>query len=63
ITESKNKFYEDFGGSRFIETIKTHSHKNVNQIAQEIISQISLFTNDSTQYDDITLLILRWNKN
>ena len=63
ITESKNKFNEDFGESRFIETIRAHSHKNVNQIAQEIISQISLFTNDSTQYDDITLLILRWNKN
>lgn len=63
ITESKNKLNEDFGESRFIEAIKTHSHKNVNQIAQEIISQISLFTNDSTQYDDITLLILRWNKN
>lgn len=63
ITESKNKLNEDFGEARFIETIKAHSHKNVNQIAQEIISQISLFTNDSTQYDDITLLILRWNKN
>lgn len=63
ITESKNKLNEDFGESRFIETIKAHTNKNINQIAQEIISQISLFTNDSTQYDDITLLILRWNKN
>jgi len=63
VTESKNKFNEDFGEERFIETIKQNSDKEINLMAKEIISQISLFANDSTQYDDITLLILRWNKN
>lgn len=63
ITEAKNKSNEDFGESRFLETIKINSHRDVNQLAKEIISEISVFTNDSTQYDDITLLILRWNKN
>lgn len=63
VTEAKNKSNEDFGESRFLETIKINSHKDVNQLAKEIISEISVFTNDSTQYDDITLLILRWNKN
>lgn len=61
VTEAKNKSNEDFGESRFLETIKINSHGDVNQLAKEIISEISIFTNDSTQYDDITLLILRWN--
>lgn len=63
ITESKNHLDEDFGDERFLETIKSNLNKDVNQIAKEIISEISLFANSSTQYDDITLLILKWNKN
>lgn len=63
ITESKNHLNEDFGEERFLETIKKNSDKEITHIAKEIISEVSLFANDSTQYDDITLLILRWKKN
>ncbi len=63
ITESKNQNNEDFGDNRFVETIKRNLDKNIEQIAREIISEVSIFANNSTQYDDITLLILRWNKN
>ncbi|AFH48539.1 Serine phosphatase RsbU subunit sigma [Ignavibacterium album JCM 16511] len=63
ITESKNQLNEDFGDERFLKTIKINLNKDINQIAREIISEVSIFANNSTQYDDITLLILRWNKN
>lgn len=63
ITESKNMSNEDFGEGRFIETIRNNSDKEITHIAKEIISEISLFANNTTQYDDITLLILRWKKN
>lgn len=63
ITESKNQNNEDFGDNRFVETIKRNLDKNIEQLAREIISEVSIFANNSTQYDDITLLILRWNKN
>ncbi|MFN3872068.1 MAG: GAF domain-containing SpoIIE family protein phosphatase [Ignavibacterium sp.] len=63
ITESKNYLREDFGDERFLNTIKKNVDKDINQIAKEIISEVSLFANSSTQYDDITLLILKWNKN
>ncbi|MCA2004427.1 MAG: SpoIIE family protein phosphatase [Ignavibacterium sp.] len=63
ITESKNHINEDFGEERFLQTIRKNSDKAITNIAKEIISEVSLFANDSTQYDDITLLILRWKKN
>lgn len=63
ITESKNVDYEDFGEERFLEILKKNSEKNTDEIAKEIVSEVSLFNNDSSQYDDITLIILKWNKN
>ncbi len=63
ITESKNSRNEDFGEERFIGAIKSNLDKDIGQIAKEIISEVSIFTDGYTQYDDITLLILRWVKN
>lgn len=63
ITESKNNLNEDFGDERFLQVIEQNFEKDIKLIAKEIITQVSLFSNSSTQFDDITLLILRWNKN
>lgn len=62
ITEAKNKNLEDFGEERFTEILLNNSHKSVNEITNEVIKAVTLFSQDHSQYDDITLVILKWNK-
>ena len=63
ITEAKNANYEDFGYQRLEEIIKNFSEKNTDLIANEIMKEISLFTKDKSQHDDITLIIFKWKNN
>ncbi|HCY76318.1 MAG TPA: hypothetical protein DHV28_10385 [Ignavibacteriales bacterium] len=62
ITEAKNKDLEDFGDQRFSEILIKHSSESVNKIANEVIKDVTLFSRNHSQYDDITLVILKWNK-
>lgn len=62
ITEAKNKEFEDFGEQRFSEILIEHSNKSVNQIANEVIKDVTLFSRNHSQYDDITLVIFKWHK-
>jgi serine phosphatase RsbU (regulator of sigma subunit) len=62
ITEAKNKEFEDFGEERFSNILLDHKEKNVSQIANEVIKEVSLFSSNHHQYDDITLIILKWHK-
>ncbi|MEB2354794.1 MAG: PP2C family protein-serine/threonine phosphatase, partial [Ignavibacteriales bacterium] len=62
ITESKNDKLEDFGEEHFSNILIEHSDKSVNEIADEVIKEVSLFSRSHHQYDDITLIILKWNK-
>lgn len=62
ITESKNDKLEDFGEEHFSNILIEHSDKSVNEITDEVIKEVSLFSRSHHQYDDITLIILKWNK-
>lgn len=62
ITEAKNKDFEDFGEERFSNILVDHKDKNVSGIANEVIKEVSLFSSSHHQYDDITLVILKWHK-
>ncbi|MDP2362650.1 MAG: PP2C family protein-serine/threonine phosphatase, partial [Ignavibacteria bacterium] len=62
ITESKNKELEDFGDKRFTEILIKNANESVSQIANEVIKDVTLFSRNHFQYDDITLVILKWNK-
>ncbi len=62
ITEAKNEKLEDFGEEHFSDILVENSDKNVNEIADEVIKEVSLFSSSHHQYDDITLIILKWNK-
>jgi phosphoserine phosphatase RsbU/P len=63
ITESKNLELEDFGEEKFEEVLLNHSGKNVDEISNEVIKEITLFSKQGTQHDDITLVILKWKHN
>lgn len=62
ITEAKNKELEDFGESRFEFILKENLNNPVDVIANEVINDLTLFSKDHFQYDDITLVILKWYK-
>lgn len=62
ITEAKNKNLEDFGEERFIDTLLKNANESVEKITNEVIREVTLFSKDHAQYDDITLVILKWNK-
>jgi len=62
ITEAKNKELEDFGEQRFAEILVKDYDGSVNKIANEVIKNVTLFSRNHTQYDDITLVIFKWYK-
>ena len=62
ITEAKNGNYEDFGEQRFSDILMRYYNNSVNKIANEVIKDVTLFSQNHSQYDDITLVILKWHK-
>lgn len=62
ITEAKNKDLEDFGDERFTQILLDNAKESPDKIANEVIKEVTVFSRDHAQYDDITLVILKWNK-
>jgi serine phosphatase RsbU (regulator of sigma subunit) len=60
ITEAKNKDLEDFGETKFEKILLENSGKNTDEISNEVIKEITQFSKDNIQHDDITLVILKW---
>lgn len=62
ITEAKNKNLEDFGENRFTRILLNSANESVDKITNEVIKAVTLFSRNHSQYDDITLVILKWDK-
>ncbi|MCX7798378.1 MAG: SpoIIE family protein phosphatase [Melioribacter sp.] len=60
IPEAKNANYEDFGYERFEKIIQRNCNKTLDEISNEIIKELTIFSKDNTQHDDITLVLFRW---
>jgi serine phosphatase RsbU (regulator of sigma subunit) len=63
ITEAKNSDLEDFGESKFENIILENSKCEPDEISSRVIQQVTLFSQSLAQYDDITLVIFKLNKN
>ena len=63
ITEAKNSDLEDFGESKFETIILENSNREPDEISSCVIQQVTMFSQSLAQYDDITLLIFKLNKN
>ncbi|MCX7876917.1 MAG: SpoIIE family protein phosphatase [Melioribacteraceae bacterium] len=63
IPEAKNNTNEDFGYKRLEEIVFKNRNNDTDTITNEIMKELSLFTKDKPQHDDITLLIFKWKKN
>jgi phosphoserine phosphatase RsbU/P len=62
ITEAKNRELEDFGYENFENILLANINSDVDKIAEKVISEITTFSQDNSQHDDITLVVLRWKQ-
>ncbi|MBQ2832433.1 SpoIIE family protein phosphatase [Methanobrevibacter sp.] len=61
VTEANDNYKEFYGKNRLKETINENKNKKLNDIINEITKDIDKFCNNSEQYDDITMLIIKYN--
>ncbi|MGC2109676.1 MAG: SpoIIE family protein phosphatase [Candidatus Korobacteraceae bacterium] len=59
ITEATNLDGEEFGESRLLDTLESHSHQPLGRLLQSVVGAVQQFGGDSEQQDDITLVIAR----
>jgi serine phosphatase RsbU (regulator of sigma subunit) len=59
ITEAENADGEEFGASRLLDTLFSHSHLPVGSLLQAVVDAVQQFRSGNEQQDDITLVIAR----
>jgi serine phosphatase RsbU (regulator of sigma subunit) len=62
ITEAKNTNMEDFGAARLEKVIFENRENSTDDLSRAIISEVTMFSKNNHQHDDITLVILRWKE-
>lgn len=62
IPEAKNSRDDDFGYDRFEQIILQNKNKNIDEITNILMHDLTLFSKDHSQHDDITLVLIKWNK-
>ena len=63
VNESQNAKHEEFGYERFEKVLVDNFEKDVNLISNEIMKEVTVFSQDNSQHDDITLVIFKWKFN
>jgi sigma-B regulation protein RsbU (phosphoserine phosphatase) len=66
INESLNENFDEYGYERLENVIKNNSELSVENLSNEIMKSVTLFSKDNSQHDDITLVLFKWrshNKN
>jgi serine phosphatase RsbU (regulator of sigma subunit) len=63
ISEAKNKNLEEFGYSRLEKIITENSSPSVDELSGNIMKEVSVFSTDFQQHDDITLVLFKWKNN
>jgi serine phosphatase RsbU (regulator of sigma subunit) len=59
ITEAENADGEEFGASRLLDTLGSHSHLPAVALLQAVVGAVQQFSGGTEQQDDITLVIAR----
>ncbi|MEW6506619.1 MAG: PP2C family protein-serine/threonine phosphatase [Bacteroidota bacterium] len=62
IPEAKNAKLEDFGYERLEKIILQNKNKNLDEITNILMHDLAIFSKDHWQHDDITLVLIKWNK-
>ena len=61
IPESQNGEMEEYGYGRFEKTLLSNSKKSIVDISNEVMKELTVFSQDTSQHDDITLVIFKWH--
>ena len=62
IPEAKNSLGEDFGYDKFEKIISDNCSKSLDEISTLVMRELSLFSKDHPQHDDITLVLFKWKQ-
>ena len=60
INEAQNSLGEEFGIERFVAIVESYQDLTPRRFVRELLGQHELFVGDAEQYDDITLLAIKW---
>ncbi len=60
VTESQNFLNEEFGVERFKNVVELNCEDKMSNLARSIFQEVSLFSKDNQQHDDITLVLFKW---
>jgi serine phosphatase RsbU (regulator of sigma subunit) len=60
ITEAQNAAHDEFGIERLVQTLKLNSRNNSNELVNTVMSDLDAFVGDAEQYDDITVVAVKW---
>ncbi len=63
ITEAQNKNLENYGMDKFSKLMTESSNNNLEDIANAVMRDVSLFSKDQSQHDDVTLVLFKWFNN
>ncbi|MCF8261419.1 MAG: PP2C family protein-serine/threonine phosphatase [Melioribacteraceae bacterium] len=63
ITEAQNGINEEFGYDKLDTIVTENWRKNASEISNEIIKNVTTFSKDKAQHDDITLVVFKSNFN
>jgi len=61
INEAKDRQGIEYGMDRFVETISRNSNAKPNDLITKIMESHRAFVKDAPQFDDITLLAMKWH--
>ena len=61
ITEAMNSEAEQFGADRIRELVRENHNKSSKEIIDNIISSVEIHAGENSQFDDITLLVIKRN--
>lgn len=61
ITEAINRTGEEFSMKRLQETLRSFAGASPENIVDNVISEVDLYAGETEQYDDITILAVRFN--
>ncbi len=61
INEAQNEAAEEYGMERFLEELHNHHAQTPEDLISGVLQQHQQFVGEAPQYDDITLLAMKWN--
>lgn len=61
INEAHNDKQEEFGMQRLVSVLQKAGRENTDSFVSDVMASLRAFVGEAPQYDDITLLTMKWN--